>query len=610
MMRSGTRRFWLSIATLILIHAVLLLHASRRNFVVVDEVGHVPAGVSHWLTGTFDAYRVNPPLARMLAALPALLAHPVVDLHSLKAPPGERPEWRLGLDLIASNPTRYFDLVCRARLPGIAWSILCAWLIGLWGRQLYGDWGGIIAVALWCFEPTVLAFAQVVTPDIPAATMGLAATYAFWRYIHRPSWANAWLCGILLGIAQLTKFTLLILYTTWPLIWLLYLPASFGNSQPPAARAKSAMAQALAIIILSVLVINLGYGFRGTGQPLGSFDFVSRTFTGPPNSSTGPSNRFRGHWLGLLPTPVPRDYILGIDVQRGDFEAGFPSYLAGQWRHHGWWYYYLYALVVKLPLGTLALIAWGIGLSLLRYPASRGADELFLILPAAALLAFISSQTGFNHHMRYVLPAFPFLMISAGKLSSNFDHKRWGRSLLVCGMLVWSIISSISVYPHSMSYFNEAAGGPENGHAHLLDSNIDWGQDLLYLKEWLDHHPEAQPLGLAYYQVVDPRIVGIHFHLPPPGPNGLFLNDREYQAKFGPHPGYYAVSVNHLRGTEFVVPDGHGELHHTWRGDYEYFRLFRPIARAGYSIYIYHITPAEAEAVRRRIGLPPLSAPS
>jgi hypothetical protein len=63
--------------------------------------------------------------------------------------------------------------------------------------------------------------------------------------------------------------------------------------------------------------------------------------------------------------------------------------------------------------------------------------------------------------------------------------------------LLWSIASSLGVYPHSLSYFNELVGGPANGHAHLLDSNIDWGQDLLLLKEWLDAHPEASPLGLA-----------------------------------------------------------------------------------------------------------------
>lgn len=119
-------------------------------------------------------------------------------------------------------------------------------------------------------------------------------------------------------------------------------------------------------------------------------------------------------------------------------------------------------------------------------------------------------------------------------------------------------------------------------------------------------HPEAEPLGLAYYHFVDPRVVGIDFRLPPPGPNGLFRDDPKYQAHFGPRPGYYAISVNHLWGARFVAPDGQGGFRHATRGDYEYFRLFRPIARAGFSIYIYRITPAEADIVRKRLGLPPL----
>ena len=73
--------------------------------------------------------------------------------------------------------------------------------------------------------------------------------------------------------------------------------------------------------------------------------------------------------------------------------------------------------------------------------------------------------------------------------------------------LAWSVVSSLWIYPHSLSYFNESTGGPTRGHFHLVDSNVDWGQDLLYLKRWLREHPEARPLRIAYF----PSIIGTEF---------------------------------------------------------------------------------------------------
>src|SRR5690348_7084767 len=114
------------LAAVMMTHAVLLLWAIPRDFVVVDEVGHIPAGVSHWQTGSFSLYRVNPPLGRMLAALPVLLAGPRTDYRHLDPAPGVRSDWEVGRDFAAANGSRYFELVCAARLPGVAWSLLGA----------------------------------------------------------------------------------------------------------------------------------------------------------------------------------------------------------------------------------------------------------------------------------------------------------------------------------------------------------------------------------------------------------------------------------------------------------------------------------------------------
>jgi len=617
--QSGRRKCWLTwgaVAALLLIHAGLVLYSLRHNFVTVDEPGHLAAGVAHWETGDFSPYRVNPPLVRILAALPVLAAKPATDYSDTRDVPGQRSEWLLGQNFVKANAPRYFDLLCLARLAGVAWSMLGGLLVFCWACELYGTNGGFLALLLWCFSPTILAFAQLIVPDVPAAVAGLAATYAFWHYLRWPSWERALLAGLLLGAAQLTKYTFLVFYGVWPLLGLLWLVGPQGAALRRAGWRTLAV-HAVVVFLLSLYTINAGYAFKGTFKRLGDYPFVSRLFASAPSDGsrryTGGlyGNRFRNTRMERLIVPLPEDFVRGIDVQRADFEKGFNSYLAGEWRRTGeggWWYYYLYALAVKVPLGIWGLalanivltIAWG------RCRASWY-DEAVLALPAAAILALVSSQTGFNHHMRYMLPLFPFVMVSTGKLAYFVRASCWPAALAILALLGWAAGSCLTIYPHTLSYFNELAGGPENGSAHLLDSNIDWGQDLLALKDWLDQHPECCPLHLVYFGVVDPRLIGIDF-IAPPGPTVPPPTGSSVQTRPGPQPGWYAVSVNFVRGFEFSAPDGRGGFHSNRLHTFEYFQSFTPVARVGYSILIYHITSDEANTVRRQLSLEEIQA--
>ncbi len=371
------------------------------------------AGLAYWDRGTFYVYNVNPPLPRLVATLPLLAGEVERDYRSLSARPGSRVEWSLADDFVRANGTGLFGCVFACRFVGLALSVLGAVLLWHWGRQLAGSWVGLAALALWCFGPNVLAWAHVVTPDLAAAVLALAAACCFWCYLRWPSWPRAVLAGYVLGLAELTKFTLLVLYPVWLLL-------AFCCLRDSRARAGWHM---LLLLGVSLLVINAGYGFAGTFRPLGSYEFTSRLLGGgryapEPGLRVHRGNRFADTVLGYLPVPLPEQMVQGIDAQRADFEAGFPSYLRGQVRHRGWWYYYLYAMAVKLPLGTLLLVCLGVLATLVgawRHGfGPQAVDELVLLLPPVAIIGFVSSQTGFNHHMRYVLPAFPFLFFPHG----------------------------------------------------------------------------------------------------------------------------------------------------------------------------------------------------
>jgi hypothetical protein len=264
------------------------------------------------------------------------------------------------------------------------------------------------------------------------------------------------------------------------------------------------------------------------------------------------------------------------------------------------------ALAIKTPLGTWALFLLAIALSVLSNGYSAGwQGEMVLLLPAVTILMFISSQTGFSIHSRYVLPMLPFAFVWISKVGRCVELRHWKVAAVAGAALCWSVGSSLWYFPHSLSYFNELAGGPENGHWHLLDSNIAWGQDLFFLKKWFDGHPEATPMHLASFGWVDPRLAGIEFILPPLGPDVSRPVAETRDESLGPRPGWYAIDVNHLHSTGDAVVDEHGDLRFPASNDmnYHYFLRFQPVAMAGYSIYIYHITLDEANRVRRELGM-------
>ncbi|HEX7702259.1 MAG TPA: hypothetical protein VF403_16085, partial [Kofleriaceae bacterium] len=365
-------------------------------------------------------------------------------------------------------------------------------------------------------------------------------------------------------VAQLTKFTLVIQF---PLVAVLALACRRGS-----------LRHVVVAGVLGVVVLNAGYGCRGVGAPIGDLTYVSESFTGIARSDAErdlashlihPGNRFTASMLGRLPSPLPTEYLKGIDLQRRDFEKGLRCYLRGEWQVGGWWYYYLYALGVKLTLGLLVAIALGVGLSLRRRDPVVWRDRLAVALPGVAVLAFVSSQTGFTQHVRYVLPALPFAIILASRCV-ELAHRRLGAIVVAC-VLGGAIASSLAAQPRALGYFNELV---DRGEDHLLDSNLDWGQDLIELRIWLAAHPQSGPLRLAYFGAIDPAVYGIAYTLPAPAL---------------PAPGTYAISANYVHGLRFRAFDGAGHVVVIESDAYAAFRHLTPRARVGSAILIFDV---------------------
>lgn len=564
------RRVGIAVVAILLVHALLLARIAVVNAPVYDEIGHLPSGLSHWRFGNFSLYRVNPPLMRMIAAIPLLWSSPQEDWSGYSDAPYERPEFVVGRQFMKTNGINVFWHFIIARWTQVVVSVFGGWICYCWARDLFGRGSGLLALTLWCFDPNILGWGAILTPDVGAAAFGVAAGYTFWRWLKSPTWRRAALAGLALGIVELTKSTWILLFGLWPLMWLGWKLLNRNNESP-----RPVALQLATILGLGLYLLNLGYGFEGSFRRLGEFEFISETLGGPKAHDV-PGNRFRETWVANIPVPVPANYLSGMDVQKYDFEVGKWSYLRGEFRRGGWWYYYLYALLVKEPLGTLAL--FGGAVLLLTVGKTYRADfqnEFVLLLPAVVVLALVSSQTGFNRYLRYVLPSLPFLFIFASRVAKSLQLRDWGIVACTTTAISASLVGSLSVFPYSMSYFNLIAGGPKGGHRHLLDANLDWGQDLLELKRFLDKHPEARPIHLSYFGYAQPSTVGIDYEGVPR------LSEAEKGEMF-PRlaPGWYAISANHVFGYRHNDSDTPG---------YTYFQRLTPVAMAGYSIYIYHI---------------------
>ena len=600
---------------LLSLYACLLAYAAFRHSPTDSEVFHLPAGVSNLSLGRFDLYRVNPPLVRMVSATLPLSARIDVDWRAYSSDPHLRAEYPVGLDCMYANDTRILWLMTLARWSCIPFMVLGGWICFVWGRSLYGNASGLVALMLWCFLPYLLAHGFLIVPDAHAAALGVASYYFFWQWLRRSLLLNAFTMGLVLGVAELAKFTLLIFYPLWVATWLIY-RLSDRNDRKWSLLVREGTGLTLAIAI-SILVINLGYAFEGSFRPVGTFRFQTMLMNGVNGMDSIPSeggNRFAHSWVSAVPVPFPANYVQGIDSQLADFEQGLPSYLRGQWSNHGWWYFYLYALAIKVPLGMWFLAVLAACTSILdRGYSVSWRDEMVVLTPFFILLAFVSSQTGFSIHSRYVLPAFPFLFIWTSKVGRAFGMRvgtryRAAIASMTVVLLTSSVASSLVVYPHSLSYFNELVGGSRNGYRHLAKSDSVWGQDLLYLRNWMMRHPDVNLEYLAHSGPFDPRLAGFQFELPPVGPTNSNHPGTLADERLGPKPGWYAINVCFLiEQSPLPAADGRGGWNSptsTFPFDFSYFKRFNPVATAGYSIYIYHITLDEANRVRRELGLP------
>lgn len=552
--------FWSVIVFLLLFQFCLGLYSARQLSITHDEYWHLPVGFLSLETGRFDYDRLNPPLIRSWSALPLLMTAAQSGSPELSSDPAD-----YGDAFLEANPENYQRYYFLGRCMILLLACGSGLLLAVWTCELFSSLAACFAVFLWVMSPNILASAALGTQDLAITGFFMATLYCGWKFAYFPSGKWALVTGIVLGLAQLTKYTAILLV---PLLLIQWILVRYKNPEIQDRPAKKTVVLRWGVLLLSSLfVLNAGYLFHDTLQPVSSYQFQSselKLLTALPE------------FLQIIPLPIPRDYLMGFDLQRFIMQQTHPTFLDYQWEEHGFRSYYLYTMLYKLPHGFQFLIVIAI-YSWFKQPRLLARRTLAVLLSPVVLLLCIASLANNQLGIRYVLPVFPFMILMCAPLIDqlDFDRHKILSYLILIAML--SLPLSLRYAPDHLAYFNELSGGPELGDTHLVDSNIDWGQDLYRLQDYLNQHPMSD-LKLAYFGTIPPGKLGIKYELP---------------AEFRPVPGKYAISVSVLQGRPYTLRRQDGSRYNLQHDALGYFRFFEPEAQLGYSINFYDVTPED-----------------
>jgi hypothetical protein len=559
------------------VYAALCVASMRWAACTFDEVIHLPPG---WVSWTLGDHRMNPdhpPLLRRVAAFPLLFMDVRMD-------PGDhawqvsRP-WEFGKRFLF----RWNDadrLLFWGRLSMIVWvGGALALAVFAWTRRLCGLPAAAFALLLFVLAPDMLAHGQIVANDLGISLFLFLGVIAFERLGERVTPGRVALVGLALGAGMATKFSGIALL---PIVGVLGtivalrpepLPVALRPGRGWSADTRPRRLAVLAacfvpIAIVAAAVVWAAYGFH---SPLARDAAVDAAFDWsriqPPNPVVrGAFTLVRT--LQLLPDAWTYGFLHFLDHAQTR-----PAFLLGEHSETGWPHYFLVTFAVKTPVPLLLL---GGAAAVLAARGNLGWRRLaFVWLPFALYFGLALTRT-INIGHRHLLPVYPFLFVAAGHAAATLWNAGARRGLARAALVLllgWYAAGTLRMHPHYLAYFNELAGGPANGYKVLVDSNLDWGQDLVSLRAYMEKNAVPR-LKLLYFGTADPGYYGIACdRLPgyqPPPPSTLVREVR---------PGdLVAVSATHLQGV--YLDPGVKALA-------DLLRARRPVAVVGYSIFVY-----------------------
>ena len=533
---------WVAIGLLLVLFGLLVREATFYSM-TNDEPSHLAAGYAVLARGRAGMWtmplRGHPLVVNAWAALPLYLGNPDVPLESLNGWEVNRPAYAQSF-IESVGPLN--QVASASRVPLILLTMLLGATVYRWASDVWGVRAGLLALGILLFDPTLLGHGCLATNDVGVTALGTLALYWIWRWAKRLSWKDAVCGGVFMGLTMLAKGS--------GVLW------AVAGGGAMIARAISMRSSKSRYRLLKHGVLMAGVAFCIVWAMYG-FD-------------VGP--------LPDVPLPVPAPlHWQGLFYHTSDAET-HTVYALGNVKQGRWWWYFSVAFVLKNPVPWLIGALMGLGVWIRR---GHHRSDLYYVGGFVPLYVGVAITQGPNIGYRHLLPIHPFIyfLISSGVvwlMDSLADApRRWRQSALLIGGLlgIWYIGGTLRVYPHTLSYFNELAGGPENGWRYLASSNTDWCQSWKAIRTWQDEtgHAFGFSASTGYLTPADYGITDYQLLPPSLGAPGKLLRPWLY-----PAPGKYVIGANTLSG--LGVP---------FIENYSWFRYHEPDTVIGGSHFYY-----------------------
>ena len=584
----------------------LSLGAMAGDSAIVDEVAHIPAAYSYLHYGDYRLNPEHPPLIKDLAGLP-------LQFMDLKFPDGNAAwttdvngQWESGWSFIYYLGNDAAAILFWARLPILLLAI--GFGIVLY-RFCYRRWGvgvGLLTLFFYCLSPNLIAHSHYVTTDLGASVFLFLALVAFVRFTEHGTRANLFLLALALAVAQLSKFSAVLLF---PFLGAVCLALALSARRDGSGRGRKLIGGFLLASVMSVLMVWLFYVPQTIAMPQEVQDRLIRGSMVLPGQA-GLVDLMTSLNDNAAFKPLVQ-YVLGIAMVFGRVAGGNVTYFNGQISNQSYHLYFPELFLMKTQIAFLVLgaasIVSGLVLAVRRPPitsmrsllmASWRGHRMEWTLGGFAAYYFAFSVAGnLNLGIRHILPIYVplFVVVAVGTvgLVRRLSATRW-RTVTV-GMLVvllgWYGVSTAVTYPSYTSYFNEFAGGANGADRYFSDSSVDWGQDLLRLKTYVTDHPEIKHIAVDYFGGAIPAY---YFCDRKYDANGRLVSDysgfdcshsvyQEWHSSYGTYTGQYiAISETYLENDRYYSALAGA-------AGYESLRAMKPMAKIGGSIFVYKL---------------------
>jgi hypothetical protein len=548
-------------ALILVVRIVPTIRTFNHTF---DEPSHLAAAVGIWQEKKLTLGAEHPPLARLVPGL-------VLHLMGVRLPPeydtktiaSADQSFDAGGKILFNSGYGYWTILTRARLAMLVFPLIALFYLYLLARWLSHSREAMLATVFFSLDPTLLGHAMWIATDAAAAAGFLAASYYGLRFLYAPTNKRALAGGIALGAAIACKATAMLLLPALFLILLIRPARALCMDCPWRRRLRvyfrrwPSVRQSI-FFLIAAFVILWGLYFFDVGR-MANQHLMQNAH----------------HWdempacLKQLPIPMP-SFFVGTFFQVAHNSAGHHAYLNGHLGYHGWWVYFPEAFILKSPLGLLIALVVAGAFALASIPRWRRTPPKTLVYIIPLVFIAISLRSHINIGVRHLLPVIPFAYLFVA-----IQLGRQWKAVILGLLILLAAVETASVHPDYIAFFNVLAGGPSGGHRYLVDSNLDWGQDIARLATWLKSDAnrgrsytlrveDSSETKLIKYLGLDPAALTAE-------PHGLFAISANVQAR--------------LR-TFSIGPD------------YSWVKAYPLVKRVGQSINVYDLDQKPASIPR------------